>query len=90
MSYVLRLSPRAEQRLATQPEPLRSFIVSALRQLAQSPTSAARAASGATRGQAAEFKFDRSGVTVWVTVTFLYGADEQTLHVEHIATEFGD
>jgi len=38
----------------------------------------------------AEFKFDRAGISLWLTVTFFYGQDEQTLHIEEIAIEFGE
>jgi hypothetical protein len=89
MDYVLRVSPLAEQQLAAQPEPLRAFITAALEQLARGPSAFTRPSALVTRGQLAEFKFDRAGAVVWVSVTFLYGQDEQTLFVEHIAAEFG-
>jgi hypothetical protein len=40
-------------------------------------------------GQLAEFKYDQGGATIWVTVLFVYGQDEQTLHIERVVTEFG-
>jgi len=89
MSYVLNLSPTAAQQLAAQPEPLRGFVVAALHRLAESPVSVARRSPSVTAGQRAEFKFDHGGAVLWVTVTFLYGQDEQTLHVELITVEFG-
>lgn len=90
MSYELGLSPLAERQLAGQPEPLRSFTLDALNRLAGAPASLSRPSASITRGQFAEFRFDLDrGTSLWVAVTFLYGADEQTLHVEHIAVEFG-
>lgn len=89
MSYALSLSPLAEQQLAAHPSPLREFIRTSLQGLAESPTAHGRRSASFALGQLAEFKFDREGATVWVTITFLYGQDEQTLHIEHIAVEFG-
>ena len=46
--------------------------------------------AGAQRGQLAEFRYNKQiGVSVWITVHFLFGADEQTLHIESIEVEFG-
>ena len=89
MSYALNLSPPAAQQLAAQPEPLRGFVLGALRRLAESPAALARRSPGVTAGQLAEFRFDQGGAVLWVTITFLYGQDEQTLHVELIAVEYG-
>lgn len=89
MSYGLSVSPLAAQQLASQPEPLRGFILAALEQLAESPSRVARRSAAVSAGQLAEFKFDHAGASLWVTITFLYGQDEQTLHIEHIAVEFG-
>jgi hypothetical protein len=89
MSYNPSLSTHAEQRLRAQPEPLRSFVVKSIELLAQNPTFSSQPAKTLSHGQIAEFKFDQVGVSVWVTVAFLYGQDEQTLHIEDIAIEFG-
>ena len=89
MSYALRVSPLAAQQLAAQPEPLRAFVLAALERLAESPSAVARRSTVVSAGQLAEFKYDHGGAALWVTVTFLYGQDEQTLHIEHIAVEFG-
>ena len=89
MSYALNVSPTATQQLAAQPEPLRGFILAALRRLAESPAALGRRSSGVTSGQVAEFRFDHGGAGLWGTITFLYGQDEQTLHVELITVEFG-
>ena len=88
MSYVLSVSPAAKAQLLSQPEPLRSFIEASLEQLALSPASVT--ARSAISGRRAEFKFEPEPSTaIWVVVTFVFGSDEQTLFVEHIATEFG-
>ena len=90
MGYALSLSPLAERQFRSQPEPLRTFIGEALARLAASPGSLSRPTTIITRGQVAEFRFEPApDHALWVTVTFLYGSDEQTLHVEHIAAEFG-
>ena len=89
MSYAVAISPRADRQLAAQPEPLRSFIGASLQRLGQSPSSFTRSSGSLTRGQLAEFKFDQAGAVLWVSVTFLYGQDEQTLHIESITVEFG-
>jgi len=89
MSYDPSLSRLAEQRLRAQSEPLRSFIVASLERLAQSPASLSQPAKTLSHGQIAEFKFEQLGVSIWVTIRFLYGQDEQTLHIEDIAIEFG-
>ena len=88
MSYVLNLSAAVEQQILSHPEPLRQFILLSLERLAQRPTSFRSRTS--VRGQLAEFKFDRAGISLWLTVTFFYGQDEQTLHIEEIAIEFGE
>ena len=88
MSYVVSVSPAAKAQLLSQPEPLRSFIEASLDQLAISPSSVT--ARPALRGRRAEFKFEPDPSTViWVIITFVFGSDEQTLFIEHIATEFG-
>jgi len=90
MNYGLRISLPADQQIDAQPEPLRSFIRASLDRLAQNPTAVSRRAGSASRGQAAEFRYDRGGVSLWVTVRFLYGQDEQTLYVENVEVEFGE
>jgi hypothetical protein len=89
MSYDPGLSSLAEQRLLAQPEPLRVFIVASLERLARNPASLSQPSRALSHGQIAEFNFEQLGVSVWVTVRFLYGQDEQTLHIEDIAVEFG-
>jgi len=89
MSYGLRISRPADGQIDAQPEPLRSFIRESLDRLAQNPTALSRRAGSSSQGQAAEFLFDRGGVSLWVTVRFLYGQDEQTLYVEHVEVEYG-
>jgi hypothetical protein len=90
MKYALAIGPDAERQLSAQPEPLRTFIYESLQRLAESPSSFRVRAGGAYRGQRAEFRFDgQPGVSVWITVGFLFGADEQTLHIESIDVEFG-
>ena len=90
MSYVLKFDPTAEAQLSAQPQPLRSFIEAALSRLAKSPSSVRTRSITVPHGQIAEFRYDdQPGVTIWVTVRFQYGADEQTLHIEKIVTEFG-
>jgi len=90
MSYGLRISPATDRQIDAQPEPLRSFIRASLDRLAQNPTAVSHRAGSASRGQAAEFRFDREGVSLWVTVRFLYGQDEQTLYVGHVEVEFAE
>ena len=89
MSYELSVSPGAQRQIAAQPDLLREFITSSLDQLAAQPGSIGRSSATVTGGQLAEFEFDREGVIVWIAVTFLYGQDEQTLHVENVAVEYG-
>jgi hypothetical protein len=90
MSYALRLGARAEQQLSLQPEPLQSFIREALERFAAGPSSVRSRSKSVTRGQIAEFRFDREpGVIIWVSVEFLFGTDEQTLHIEQILVEYG-
>jgi hypothetical protein len=90
MSYVPVLGQIARQRVMAQPEPLRSFILESLEILAANPTAISHRSESGTPGQSVEFYFDReAGVSMWVTVIFLYGADEQTLYIEHVDVEFG-
>jgi hypothetical protein len=86
VSYVLSVSPAAKAQLLSHPEPLRSFIEASLEQLALSPSSVT--ARSAISGRRAKFEPDPS-TAIWVVITFVFGSDEQTLFVEHIATEFG-
>lgn len=91
MSYEVRLDPRADGQLDRMPEPLRSFALAALARLGQGPGSVSRSSASVTRGQLAEFHFNPDPATsLWVMVTFQYGADEQTLHVENVKVEYGD
>jgi hypothetical protein len=78
----------AEQQLAAQPEPLRAFVVVAMDRLAQQPAMLSHPSAMIARGLMAEFRYDREGAAVWVTIVFLYGPDEQTLHVEQITVEY--
>lgn len=90
MSYSLILTVAAEAQLRALPEPLGGFVREQIQRLRQSPSALSRPASVLhARGQLFEFHYDRGGVSVWVSVIFRYGQDEQTLHVEDIVTEFG-
>lgn len=89
MSYVVAISPRVDQQLAAQPEPLRTFITASLQRLGQSPSTITRPSSSLARGQVAEFRYEQAGAVLGVTVRFLYGQDEQTLYIEHISVVFG-
>lgn len=89
MSYAVAMSPRADQQLAAQAEPLRTFIAAWLQRLGQSPSTFTRPSRSLTRGQVAEFKYEQADAVLWVTIGFLYGQDEQTLHIERISVEFG-
>jgi hypothetical protein len=90
MKYALRIGPDAERQLAAQPEPLQTFIYESLQRLGESPSSFSVRTDGPHRGQTAEFRYDRQpGISVWVTVRFLIGVDEETLHIERIVVEFG-
>ena len=90
MKYALRMEPGAERQLAGHPEPLQSFIRECLQRLAESPSAYRPHGGDAHRGQLAEFRYDKEvGVSVWITVRFLFGADEQTLHIARIDVEFG-
>jgi hypothetical protein len=91
VSYEVRLDPPAKAQLDRLPEPLRSFTDAALGQLGRAPVSARKSSGRVSRGQIAEFRFNPDPDTaLWVSITFLYGADEQTLHVTHIKAEFGE
>jgi hypothetical protein len=89
MSYAISISPEVERQIVARPEPLRGFIRASLQKLGQSPARFIRPSRSLTRGQVAEFKYDQAGAVLWVTVRFMYGQDEQTLHIERIAVEFG-
>ena len=89
MSYAIAISPRAEEQLAAQPEPLRTFIAVSLQRLGRSPATFTRPSRSLTRGQVAEFRYEQAGAVLWVSIRFLYGQDEQTLHIEQISVEFG-
>lgn len=89
MSYTLKFSKTADRQLASFPEPLRSFAAKSLRALAESPSVHRLRNPGTSRGQRADFAFKRGGADIWVIITFFYGQDEQTLHIQQIFTEFG-
>lgn len=91
MSYILRLSALAQTQLAAQPAILQVFIRANLDALALNPSALTRRGQNPfSQGQMAEFLFDHGGMTVWVTVQFLFGQDEESLHVERIGVEFGN
>jgi hypothetical protein len=89
MSYAIKLSDLVERRLGAQPESVQQVVRAALERLAQSPTSASRRSPPAKRGQVAEIKYVDEGVSLWITFTFYYDQDEETLHIEHVVVEYG-
>jgi len=90
VSYVLIVTPAAEAQLRGLPTELGQFIRDQLAHLGESPTALSKpAALLQPRGQLFEIHYDRGGVTVWVSVIFRFGQDEQTLHIEDIVAEFG-
>ena len=90
MSYTVVLSPDATSQRDALPDPLPAFISAQLLRLSENPTALSRPATLLQpRGQLFEINYDRAGVVVWISIIFRFGADEQTIHVEHIASEFG-
>jgi hypothetical protein len=90
MSYRLDLTPRAKDSLEEQPGPLRGFIKQFLLEFAESPSAVRASGIAYFQGSTVEFKYDREpGVIVWVSIPFRFGADEATLHIEHVRVEFG-
>ena len=89
MSYALKINPKAEEQLARQPEPLHSFIRQSLLRFAESPFSFRSHIVPSRRDPSLELRFEAPGSVLWVTIDYRFGADEQTLHVEHIHVEFG-
>ena len=90
MSYILVVTAAADAQLRALPAPLALFVREQLQRLLQDPVTLSRPASIlSVRGQLFEAHFDRGGVSIWVSIVFRYGQDEQTLHVEDVAAEFG-
>ena len=90
MSYALVITPAAADQLRALPAELAEFIRLQLARLSENPTASSKPASILQpRGQLFELKYDRGGVVVWISIIFRFGQDEQSLFVEHIATEFG-
>jgi hypothetical protein len=89
MSYALDLTVLAQRQRAKQPDVLRAFIDFALDRLAESPTLLGKRRPGSVLGQEADFRFEHEGASLWVTIVFLYGQDEETPHIERIAVEYG-
>jgi hypothetical protein len=89
MSYALDLTSLARRQLQSQPEPLRTYIFSALERLAVSPASFGSRPSTIPLGQSAEIEYRHEGVVLWISVVFRYGQDEETLHIEQILVEYG-
>jgi hypothetical protein len=89
MSYQLVVEPFAEAQLSALPAQLANMIQQQLQRLAANPVVVSkRTALLQPNGQLFEFHEAAGGISVWVSVIFRYGQDEQTLHVEHIAVEF--
>ena len=88
MSYKVELSPETVEEIRRLPPPLQLHIVRELRRLAESPASYSKRCGPLESGQKFEFTFDREGVYLYVTAYFTYGADEGTLHVFRVVTEF--
>jgi hypothetical protein len=89
MSYVIKLSDLVDLRLRAQPDSVQQVVHAALERLANSPTTVSQRSPPAKRGQIAEIKYVDEGVSLWITLTFYYGQDEETLHVEHVVVEYG-
>lgn len=90
MSYALIVTPTAEAQLRGLPAELGQFVRDQLTHLGESPTTLSKPATLLqARGQLFEIQYDSGGVTIWVSVIFRFGQDEQTLHVEDIVAEFG-
>jgi hypothetical protein len=88
MSYKVELSPETVEEIRRLPPPLQLHIVWELRRLAESPASHSKRCGPLERGQKFEFTYDQGGAHLYVTVYFTYGADEDTLHVFRVVTEF--
>ena len=88
MSYAVALSREAADDLRRLPEALQKFIISELVLRARNPTQHSVRPGPAGRGQKFEFTFDQGGAHLYVIAYFRYGADEQTIHVFRIETEF--
>ena len=89
MSYAVEISLRVEDQIKQTTEPLRSFVLSCLERLGNSPRAFVVNSPAPGRGQLAEFHFEQQGVSVWLAVRFMYGQDEETIHIESVSTEFG-
>ena len=90
MSYTFVVTPAAAGQLGAFPAELAESIRRQLARLAENPTGLSKPTSILQpRGQLFEFKYERGGAVVWVSVIFRFGQDEQTLFVEDVAAEFG-
>jgi hypothetical protein len=90
VSYTLVVTPVAAGQLGAFPAELADSIRGQLARLAENPTALSKPTSILQRhGQLFEFKYERGGAVVWVSVIFRFGQDEQTLYVEHVVAEFG-
>ena len=90
MPYSLIITPTAETQLLALPPELAQFVRQQLQWLIQDPVARSKPAPSLySRGQLFEVHYERGGVSVWVSIIFRYGQDEESLHVEDIAVEFG-
>ena len=72
------------------PPPLSEFVSAQLVRLCQSPTVLSQPVTILQpHGQLFEMRYESGGAVVWVSIVFRFGQDEQTIHIEHIASEFG-
>ena len=90
MSYAVAISPEAAAQIGALPPPLPAFISAQLDRLRENPTAISKPTTlFQAPGQLFEIRYDSSGVVVWISIIFRFGADEQTIHVEDVAVEFG-
>ena len=90
MSYAVRVTDLALQKLREQPAALHEAIIGAFQRLGQNPTQLSRRSPGPPPGQFADLRLELpNDLGLWIVVTFLHGQDEQTIYIERFLIEFG-
>jgi hypothetical protein len=90
MSFGIKLSPGAVRQLNDQTEEFQHVVTTAFKRLAESPARYSRPSATAREGQLAEVPVDQEGVSLWISVVFLYEQDEETLYIKYFGVEYGE
>jgi hypothetical protein len=88
VAFHLVRSERVEAMLLKLPGPVRGRVESEFQRLSEGPASISRTSFASTQsGQVFRFEMTFQGMDYLFDLVFRYGADEQTLHLEHLYLE---